>query len=67
MMRISAKDTPTNDTDYNCYIKAVELVQPLYEVHITPLVLASFYQVNAKDTPTNNTDYNYYIEAIELI
>ena len=30
MMCINAKDTPTNDTDYNCYIKkAVELVYPI--------------------------------------
>ena len=26
MMHINAKAIPTNDTDYSCYIKAVELV-----------------------------------------
>ena len=26
MMRINAKATPTNDTDYNCYIEAIKLV-----------------------------------------
>ena len=31
----------TNDTDYSCYIKAVELVWPTIWVYITPLVINS--------------------------
>ena len=28
-MHINAKLTPTNDTDYSCHIKVVELIMPL--------------------------------------
>ena len=36
-MRINAKAMPTNDTDYNCYIKAVDIVKPIIwgPYHIT--------------------------------
>ena len=41
MMRINAKATPTNDTNYSCHIKAVVLFNQPYEVHIMPLVIDS--------------------------
>ena len=46
--RYQVKATPINDTEYNCHIIAVELVQPIiwasYHAtsrHITPLVINS--------------------------
>ena len=38
MTRINAKATPINDNDYNCYITAIELVQPIVWglYHATP-------------------------------
>ena len=41
MMHINAKAIPTNDTDYRCYIKAVELVNQSYGVYIAALVFNS--------------------------
>ena len=41
MAHINAKTTPINDTDYNCCIKAVELVYPIIWVHVMPLVINS--------------------------
>ena len=40
-MRINAKATPTNDTNYSCHIKAIVLFNQPYEVHIMPLVIDS--------------------------
>ena len=39
-----SKATPTDDTDYSCYIKAVEFIQPIMEFilcHTAPLVIDS--------------------------
>ena len=43
-MCINAKtmqSMPANNTNYSCYIKAVELVLPIIWVNITPLVINS--------------------------
>ena len=34
-------DTPTMDNDYSCHIKAIELFNQSYRVHIMPLVINS--------------------------
>ena len=34
-MHFNSKNTPTNDTNYSCHIKAVELVSPSYWIQIT--------------------------------
>ena len=37
--RINAKAAPTNNTDYNCYIKLETLFNQSYSVHIMPLAI----------------------------
>ena len=34
----NCKATPTNDTNYSCHIKAVELLNQSYRVHIMPKI-----------------------------
>ena len=41
MTYINAKATPINDADYSGHITAIEPVQPIIWVHITPLVINS--------------------------
>ena len=41
MMRMDAYVIPTKDTNYSCHIKAIELIQPIIWIHITPLVINS--------------------------
>ena len=37
MTHFSCKAMPTNNTDYNCHLKVVELVNQSYRVHVMPL------------------------------
>ena len=48
------KAIPTNNTDYSCYMKAVELVNQSYVVHIMPLVINS---LGSGHTRTNKHTY----------
>ena len=41
MTRYDSKTTPSADNDYRCHIKAYNLFNQSYGVHITPLVIDS--------------------------
>ena len=60
MMHINAKATPTNDTDHNCYIKAVELVNQSYGIYIAALFINSLEGVGTHThTHTNANTHTY--------
>ena len=44
MTRLNCRATATNDTNYNCHIQAIELVQSIIWIHITPHHTTSYYQ-----------------------
>ena len=56
MTYINAKATLTDDTDNNCHIKAVELVEHLFGINHLP-VKHSFTQVSSKYQRTHFSDF----------
>ena len=58
MTHINAKATPTNNTDYNCYIKAVELVNQSYGVYIAALFINSLEGVGTHTHTHTHTHAN---------
>ena len=62
MMHINAKATPTNDTDYRCYIKAIDLINQSYGVYIAVLVINN---LKGGDTHTHTHSRKHTIDTID--
>ena len=59
-MHINAKATPTIDTDYRCYIKAIDLINQSYGVYIAVLVIN-----NLKGGDTHTHSRKHTIDTID--
>ena len=60
MMFFNFKGTPTNDTDYSCHIKAVELVYPIILGLYTSLIINS---LGGGDTHTPPHTHNIHTQT----
>ena len=60
MMHITAEAMPTNDTDYRCYIKAIDLINQSYGVYIAALVINSLEGGHTHTHTHTQTQHRYY-------